>query len=72
MVLTQSLRSVEVIRVIQSVTAGVQAGLGVLAGTEVLNPQITAIVMALIAVSQVGVATWNSGLHNEPVPPGKE
>lgn len=66
--IANQMRSTELIRAIQAVTAGVQAGLGILAGTEVLSPRIVVIIMALIAVSQVGVATWNQGLHNDPKP----
>lgn len=60
------MRNTDVLRAIQAITAGVQAALGILAGTEVLSARVTVVVMAFIAMSQVGVATWNQGLHNEP------
>jgi len=66
---TDAMRDQGIVRVIQAVTAGIQAGLGVLMAANVLNPHVTAIIMALIAVSQVGVATWNQGLSNQPTRP---
>ena len=66
---TEAMRDQGIVRVIQAVTSGAQAGLGVLAGADVLSAKVVVIVMAFIAVFQVGVATWNQGLANQPIKP---
>lgn len=66
---TDAMRDQGIVRVIQAITSGAQAGLGIIAGFDILSPKGTVIVMALIAVFQVGVATWNQGLANDPIRP---
>lgn len=68
MALTKQMRSTEVIRVVQSVTAGLQATLAVAGIADVIGSKVVLVIMAIVAGTQVALATWNQGLHNEPDP----
>jgi hypothetical protein len=61
------MRDTGIIRVIQSVTAGLQAALAVAGIANIMGPKVVLIGVVIVAGLQGGVATWNQGLHNQPV-----